>query len=145
MTDKQLTPHFRLSEFTRSTEAQKRGIDNTPDEVHLTNLINLANTLEAVRALFGGVPVVISSGYRNPQVNKLVGGVPTSDHANGLAADFMVKGYTVQQAVEKIAASNIQFDQLIKEPGWVHLGIGKQMRREVLTLVGPGRYAHGII
>ena len=74
-----------------------------------------------------------------------MGGVPTSDHANGLAADFMVKGYTVQQVVEKIADSNIQFDQLIKEPSWVHLGIGKQMRREVLTLVGPGRYAPGIV
>lgn len=145
MTDKQLTPHFRLSEFTRSATAERGGIDNTPDAEHLTNLINLANTLEAVRALFGGAPILISSGYRSPTLNKAVGGVATSDHANGLAADFIVKGYAVQQAAEKIAASGIRFDQLIKEPGWVHLGIGKQMRREVLTLVGPGRYAPGIV
>lgn len=147
MTDKQLTPHFKLSEFTRSATAESRGIDNTPDSEHLTNLINLANTLEAVRALFGGAPVVITSGYRSPALNKAVGGVATSDHANGLAADFTVKGYTVQQAAEKIAASGIRFDQLIFEQGsteWVHLGIGSRMRGEVLSWKKGVGYVPGI-
>lgn len=144
MSDIQLSKHFKLSEFTRSTEAQKRGLDNTPGEWHLTNLVNLANTLESVRQLLGNVPIIISSGYRSPAVNKTIGGSGTSDHVNGLAADFMAKGFTVRQVVEKIAESGIKFDQLIKEPSWVHIGIGQGMRQQVLTKVG-NKYPAGII
>ena len=64
MEDTYLTPHFRLSEFTRSATAQARGIDNTPTEEIASNLRHLCeNVLEHLRQHFGE-PITISSGYR---------------------------------------------------------------------------------
>src|SRR5437879_2291979 len=87
----QLTEHFSLEEFTLSSTALALGIENKPLPEHLVNLQNLAEKMEAVRALFNKV-IEITSAYRNPQVNKAVGGVPNSAHALGHAADFHVHG-----------------------------------------------------
>lgn len=136
----QLSEHFTLAEFTRSDTARAMGNSNEPDNAQeLENLRLLADTMERVRALFGA-PVLISSGYRNRAVNKAVGGVPNSDHALGLACDFMVKGFTKAEIVERIRHASIAFDQLIDEPTWVHLGINQRWRREVLMArrTGPG-------
>lgn len=144
MNDIQLTKHFKLREFTRSATADQLGIDNAPSAEHLKNLTNLANTLEEVRTLIGS-PIIISSGYRSPELNKAVGGVVNSDHANGLAADFSAPKFgTVEQVSKKIANSAIKFDQLIFEQTWVHLSIGTRMRQQVLSLV-RGRYVNGIV
>ena len=86
MTDIQLTPHFKLSEFTRSDTASKYGINNTLDPnnpVHAEIIANLKNlceqVLEPLRQFFD-VPIVIGSGYRCPALNKAVGGVAHSMH-----------------------------------------------------------------
>ncbi|MCE2946027.1 MAG: D-Ala-D-Ala carboxypeptidase family metallohydrolase [bacterium] len=138
----QLTPNFSLEELTVSDTARRKGIANTPTAAHLRNLRRTAALLEEVRALFG-VPLQITSGYRNPQVNALVGGVPTSAHALGLAADFHVKGLDDLAAARRIRDSGIVFDQLIYEAGrCVHVGLlpaGSTLRRQVLRQPGgPG-------
>ena len=71
----QLTPHFSLEEFTLSSTALALRIHNLPTEAHLVNLRVLAERMEEVRALFGAL-IEITSGYRNPQVNQAVRGVP---------------------------------------------------------------------
>ena len=138
----QLTPNFSLAELTVSDTARRRGLDNAPTAAHLRNLRRIAALLEEIRALFG-VPLQITSGYRNPQVNALVGGVPTYAHALGLAADFHVQGIDDLSASRRIRDSGIVFDQLIYEAGrCVHVGLlpaGKALRRQVLRQPGgPG-------
>lgn len=135
----QLSQHFKLSEFTRSDNAKRLGIDNSPTPEHLENLKRLAAAAEVLRELFG-VAITPSSGYRSPKLNAATpGSSPTSDHSQGLAFDFLPRGCTVAQAVAKIRASGIKFDQLIDEPTWVHFGIGARMRQQVLIArrMGP--------
>jgi len=145
----QLSPNFTLEEFIRSSTAASRGIDNTPGPAHLANLRALAIRLEDVRALLRN-PIQITSAYRSPALNAAVGGSSTSDHANGLAADFTSPRFgSVQKVCEAIAGSDIQFDQLIYEqkPGgveWVHLGFGTRMRRQVLSWSPSAGYVHGL-
>lgn len=70
----------------------------------------------------------LNSAYRSPEVNKAVGGSPTSDHMRGLAADIKPgKLYTVDSAIERIrnlvALGELgAVRQVINEPGWVHVG-----------------------
>lgn len=88
MEDTYLSQHFRLSEFTRSATASARGIDNTPSASAIDNLRHLCQeVLEPLRRHLDR-PVVISSGYRCKKLNQLVGGVRTSQHMTGEAADI---------------------------------------------------------
>lgn len=133
-----LSRRFTLASLTHSDTADKHRINNAPVVEHLVNLKRLAYLLESVETLLGH-PLTITSAYRNPEVNALVGGVPTSKHALGLAADFVCPGFGTPLEVAKyIAASGISFDQIIHEFGrWVHLGLaqdGITPRRQTLTI-----------
>lgn len=134
-----LSPHFVLREFTKSATADSMRNSNTPTPEHLENLKHLASQMEQVREILGGNPIIITSGYRNPEVNRAVGGVPNSSHAQGQAVDFHCYSFgSDYEVANAIAASNLQFDQLIYEVGrnggtWVHLGFGPRMRRQVFT------------
>lgn len=145
--DLRLSPHFLLSEFTRSATAAQHGIDNKPGPEHYANLRRLASTLERVREVLGH-PIIISSGYRSPALNRAVGGSTTSDHANGLAADFTCPGFgSVREVCQAIIDAGIPFDQLIYEQGgteWAHLGIGSRMRRQVLSWAPISGYVRGL-
>lgn len=144
----QLSPHFTLSEFTRSETARIKGIDNTPSAEHLENLRHLAMALEGVRNLLGH-PMIITSGYRSPALNKAVDGSATSSHSQGLAADFHCPGFGSDIDVcRMIASSRLKFDQLIFEQAsstWVHFGIGQKMRREVFSWRRGKGYRNGIV
>lgn len=145
---KNLTKNFTLSEFLRSSTAAARGISNKPTNEHLANLLILAQALEEVRKLCANQPIYISSGYRNPEVNKLVGGVPNSAHAKGYAADFTVKGIPTKEVCKIIANSGLVFDQLIYEQGntkWVHLSVDPQARRQVLSWRSGRGYVNGLV
>lgn len=128
----QLSEHFTLAEFCRSETATKLGIDNKPTAKHLENLKRTAAGFEKVRALLGG-PIRITSGYRNPQVNKAVKGTATSAHPMGLAGDFRHDKLTPLQCARKIRDSDIEFDQLILETSRnvVHLSFDPRNRRQV--------------
>lgn len=135
----QLSEHFSLLELTVSTTAISMGIENTPTPEHMANLQNLAKCMEDVRALFNR-RIEITSGYRNPQVNAAVGGVPNSAHALGHAADFHVDGLADLAAAKVIRDSALKFDQLIFEKNrCVHISFHPDMRRQVLRQPGgPG-------
>lgn len=143
-----LTRNFMLSEFTKSDTAVRRRIDNTPKGIHLENIKSLALKLEDVRFILDNNPIIISSGYRSPELNRAVGGVPSSSHAMGLAADFTCPGFgSVEEVCRAISESNLPFDQLIFEQGyndWVHLGFGPRMRREVLSWKSGKGYVKGV-
>lgn len=129
-----LSGNFSLSEFTRSETAAALGLSNEPSAVHRANLARLAAVLEEVRALVG-VPIVITSGYRSPAVNRAVGGVPDSAHALGHAADIRVERLGAYSLARLIQASGIRFDQLILETSRaiVHISTDPRGRRQCLT------------
>lgn len=119
--------HFTIEELSRSQVAVCLGIDNEPRrEDIIANLKRLAfHTLEAVRLLNDNKPITITSGYRCKELNRAVGGVATSQHQNGCAADFVVGSSEENRRLfERIKSSgSVPFDQLILEPkaGWIHI------------------------
>lgn len=144
----QLTAHFSLEELTRSSTAVRMGISNTPDLETVMHLTVCALGLERVRALLGGQPLSIDSGYRCPALNKAVGGVADSAHLYGYAADFICPSYgTPAEIARAIAASDLVFDQCIQEGTWVHISFDPRARRQALTAkFGPGgaTYSSGV-
>lgn len=146
--------NFTIAEMVQSNTADRLKISNNPPasvRVHLTETITL---LECIRAEWEeyceryslGTPAIrISSGYRSPELNKAVGGVKTSAHVEGYAADLQpVNGN--QDEFEKFFATEFShmgyaYDQIIIEKSktsrWVHVGYkradGKQ-RRQCFTL-----------
>lgn len=131
-----LSPHFTLDELTHSQIASRRGIDNRPPELALSNLRNiLCPGLEQVRELLGK-PILISSGYRSQRLNTAAGGSATSQHMMGLAADFTCPGFgSPFEVAHAIKQSGIEFDQLLYEfDSWVHISFTKRPRLQVLTI-----------
>jgi len=121
-----LTEHFTLEELTITNH---REYDNTPNADQINNLTRVAELLEQVKALLGGKPVMVNSGYRSPQVNLAVGSKPTSQHCLGCAADIRVPGMTPDEVVQAIRASDIQYDQLIREfDSWTHISVPNEAR-----------------
>ena len=116
-----LSPHFTFAELTITDH---REFDNTPDEKSLENLKRLAIFLEEVKAIFGGKPILVSSAYRSAPVNAAVGSKEKSQHRVGCAADFRIPGITPDEIVRRIVASDLPYDQVIREfDAWTHISI----------------------
>ena len=116
MNDERLTADFHLSEFLHSDKAVRLGLDNIPDALAMASIRNfLAPGMQQVRDLIGA-PINISSGYRAPQVNAAVGGSRSSQHMQGLAADFTSPFFgTPIQIARAIVASHLSLIH-ISEP-----------------------------
>lgn len=121
-----LTPHFKLGEFTHSVTAELENINNTPPDAAIVNLINLCiRVLEPLR-IHAGRAVDISSGYRCKLLNEAVGGVKTSQHMNGEAADIVLPSREIGNEWFKWIEQHCNFDQLIMEHNkqgvyWIHV------------------------
>ena len=115
-----LSTHFSLEELVASEVATRRGLDNTPPHEVMPNLSRLAEGLELVRAALGNHPIHVTSGYRSPRLNQMIGGAKNSMHTLGLARP------------------GILIDQVIHEFGrWCHVGFaldGQAARNELLTI-----------
>lgn len=109
--------HFTLSEFTRSATAEKNGIENVPNESQIQNLECLCGLILDPLREFIGHPVYITSGFRTPRLNRLVGGSATSAHMSGLAADFRVgdKDYLLDWAWCLLKSPSREFRQRIDQ------------------------------
>ena len=128
----QLTEHFSLEEFTRSSTAMAQGINNTlnptavSDKPIIRNMRNLcAQVLEPLRQHISQ-PVVISSGYRSSRLNAAVGGARNSQHLSGQAADLKIPSVAEARQWMRWIMDNTTFDQLILEHNksgshWIHV------------------------
>lgn len=129
--------NFTIMELVKSNIAKKNKIDNTPDSQSLKYMLELIKyCLQPIRDKLGK-PMIITSGYRCKELNKKVGGVPTSQHCKGQAVDFYVKDMSIQQVVDFIKESGVEFDQLINEYNkWVHISFVKGRNRKQVLKYG---------
>lgn len=112
--------NFSYSEFEKSDTAARLHINNAIRDWFVRDNIKalVDNVLQPLRDVWGG-PLFINSGYRCPELNKAVGGVPTSQHAKGQAADVGVTDpYALAKAVKSM---KVEFDQMILYPDFLHL------------------------
>lgn len=148
MKQRRVGRYFTLAELCRTNVR----LPNEPTKEIIDNLHALVdNVLDAVREKFG--PTIIHSGYRNPVINKLIGGSPRSQHMEGKAADFHcvnVHGSVNHYAIARYIYKNLEFDQLILEfctctdsaynehfskkerdhcKGWIHLSFSEGNNR----------------
>lgn len=124
--------HFTFQEFERSETAARLKIDNRMPEIAEAHVVELVDKLlDPLREAWGG-PLIVTSGYRCPELNRAVGGSATSAHTAGWAADLVPgDGRGVQElvnfAVEWLTATGLPYDQLIDERSggsrWLHVGI----------------------
>jgi hypothetical protein len=123
--------YFSLSEFLNSATAKRLGIDNVPTFEVVDNLNKLADYLDVIREKVGK-PILISSGFRCPVLNKAVGGVSNSQHQKGLAADLICAD---MKSLEKVLRETGGFDKLIKEhckgskSFWYHVSVAPRNGR----------------
>ena len=118
-----LSPNFTLEEMTRSEYALRRGWPNDPDDKALANLKRVALLLEKVRAEVNR-PIIVTSGYRSPNINSAIGGQKNSQHMLGCAADIRAIDLSADDLMMAIVDSDIKYDQLIKEfDSWVHISV----------------------
>src|SRR5438093_11911341 len=134
-----LSEHFSLEELTASEVAARAGIDNTPSAEAMRNLLRLAEGLELVRAALRNNPIHVTSGYRSPRLNQMVGGSKNSMHTQGLAADILCPAFgSPLEVCRAIATSGILADQIIHEFGrWCRFGFaveGHTAINELLTI-----------
>ena len=114
--DTRLSPHFRLGEFLNLSKYP----DNKPTMQHVANMTyGCLMLLEPARQLVG--PIIINSGYRNPRVNALVGGVKNSQHLLGQAADIRPKDPAQFQRLIDFLRASPYTDQLLTGNGWLHI------------------------
>jgi zinc D-Ala-D-Ala carboxypeptidase len=143
-----LTENFSWEEVTIT---QQRGIFNELPVECVPAVKFVAFKLEQIRGILG-TPILISSWYRSPVLNKAVKGSKNSDHMLGAAVDFISPKYGTPLVVAKRlqkSALLLGFKQLIYEHSWVHISFnttpGAVPRNEVLTLLEDGKYAMGIL
>src|SRR5207249_10139501 len=120
-----LSPHLSLEELAAAEVAARVGISNAPPPDVMGNLVRLAEGLERVRAALGNNAVHVTSGYRSPRLNQMVGGSRHSMHMQGLAADILCPVFGPPlQVCRAIARPSVRTDQVIHEFGkWRHVAV----------------------
>lgn len=153
-----LTEHFTLEEMTSSATAKRLGILNSPSPQVIENLRALCiNILEPLRKAWGA-PIIVSSGYRSPKLNKVIGGAATSEHmaqGTGAAADIRTVSDSPEEnkkLLKLLLSLKLPFRQLINEypdkngaPNWIHVSYNPKhpKQKSMLTCKG-GKYISGI-
>ena len=117
--------YFTIKELSKSSTAEKLGIDNTPTPEIRAKLNTLISALDKIREQYGK-PIIVTSGYRCPELNKAVGGVNSSQHVKGEAADLVGRNDNETRKIFETAKALGNFDQLLYEKNskgsiWVHI------------------------
>ena len=142
-----LSEHFTLGEMCKTSVKYK----NVPNEVQVENLKRLCSWLEMLRSEWnrrygeGNDPIIINSGFRSEAVNNVIGGVATSNHLTGCAADIRVTG--MEQLIRYATIlldvsdqSREDFDELLLEYSprggyWLHFAVKSKGNRRKVRLI----------
>lgn len=137
-----------MKEFWFSSTAIRQSIDNRPSQQVFANLVQIGAVMDKIRQ-FVGKPIRITSGYRCPKLNTIIGGAKNSQHVKGQAIDFQVVGYSNKQLFELFKelskAYIVVFDQLIWQyNSWIHISISDKPRKQCLIInsVGTNTYSN---
>ena len=146
----QLSEHFELSEFLVSETAARRGIANEPTPEVIENLRRLCQLVLRPLRIQLARPMVITSRYRSPALNRAVGGSKTSHHMQGRAADLIVPGLTPLAVCQTAQQMKLPCVQIIHEFGrWAHLAVAlPNERAQLLTaklVQGKTVYESGLL
>lgn len=131
-----ITENFTLEELVHSDTAIAKGIKNEPGTRERLAMMNLcAKLLQPLREAVGK-PISIGSGYRCPELNKAVGGVPSSQHVKGEAADLHIEG-KAGNLLEVLEESELPFDQAIlyRHKNFLHVSLkleGEQRKQIII-------------
>ena len=127
--------YFTMKELTKSSTADKLGIDNTPTTEASVALSNLV--LDPLREMYGKA-ITVNSGYRCPKLNAAVGGAKNSQHMRGNAADITAGNKEENKKLFELIRDNLPFDQLLNESNysWVHVSYvsTSKNRKQILSL-----------
>ena len=123
-----ISKHISYKEGVYSITATRKGIDNTPNDGQLLNMVTIAEEVfEPLRSYVGG-PIKINSFFRSPELNTTIGGSKTSQHCKGQAMDIDdTFGRMTNAEMYKFIKDKLEFDQMIWEfgdddnPDWVHV------------------------
>ena len=131
-----LSKNFKLEEFTASSTATKNYISNYPGDAELANLQALCEKILQPIRNFYQKPIKITSGYRCPELNKAVGGSPTSQHLRGEAADIVCENNRGlwNLICQMVRQGEITVGQLINEKNlsWIHISVPGKHRNQIL-------------
>lgn len=129
--------YFTIEELCASDTAKLKKINNEPNKEIINNLtLLIENILDPLREAYKN-PIIINSGYRCPQLNKLVGGAKTSQHMTGLAADITIGNKNQNKKLFELAIKmDLPYDQIIDESNfsWVHISYSDNPRKQILHL-----------
>ena len=119
--------YFTWNELTKTDT----GLPNVPNDINvIANLCQLARTLDYLR-IYYGKPIRVNSGYRSKEVNAAVGGVATSHHLFGYAAD--ITATDLSELKKAVLANKHYFDQIILYPNFVHVSVAPLMRHQIIN------------
>lgn len=127
--------HFTFTEMTKTDT----GLDNMPNDMNvIRNLVRLSEFLQIIRNELH-LPIIVNSGYRSKEVNEAVGGVLSSYHVKGLAAD--IKCADMDKLLAVLHSHLMEIDQLgiyynKNTQLWFHVGLaedGKVPRTQIFT------------
>ena len=127
--------YFTNNELIDSGTAKRLRIKNEPTKEQWTNLFAIRdNILNPLREKFGK-PIRITSGFRSPELNKAVGGKPTSQHTKGEAVDITAVNKADNKELFELCKT-LDFDQLIDESNltWIHISYKVPNRKQILKL-----------
>ena len=128
-----LTPHFTIEELAGTSNDKYKKLNLLKAQEHMGKMYMLAGFAERVREIIGK-PMIITSGYRCPELNKAIGGAITSQHIFCEAIDFVVKGLRPEDVFNRIVTSDLKYNQIIIERNksgsqWVHISIGSYKQK----------------
>ena len=117
--------YFTIDELCYSYTAEKNNIKNTPNKEEIKNLQNLIDeVLQPLRVAYNK-PIIVTTGFRCSELNKLVGGKPNSQHIRGQAADIVPKDIDDLDILFELCKNLPSFDQLLYEKSknkkWIHI------------------------
>lgn len=139
--EEKLTPHFSFKELTRTDEHELQEKNRDKALEFRPKLQKLAEFAEGVRAILN-CPMIITSGFRCEELNKKVGGSPTSQHRFAEAIDFIPKTMSAFEAYTRILISGISYGQMILEKRGqghlIHISLGS--KRQKLYSPKGGQY-----
>jgi hypothetical protein len=142
-----ISSHFSYEEAIQSASGERAGINNTPSNEEEENIKFTANLMENVRSILNNKVILVSSWYRSPELNKLVGGSIASQHMDGLAVDFICPDFgTPLECCQELEKKKVMlgYDQLIYEYSWVHISFARENARgQELSKNGKG-FVHGL-